>query len=505
MVRRGPIGPRRSETPVYRRIAASIRDRIEAGELVPGDQLSPIRALADELGVNRDTVAVAYERLQAEGFVESAVGRGTFVAQRRRVLPAAEPVALALAQPIDDLLAYEASKPRFAAGPDIVGLHKLIPDPALYPADAFRRALNKVLSDTGPELLLYGGAQGHPGLREVIALRLGAAGQPTQADDLVLCHGASQGIGLALRLFAEAGDVIAVEVPTYGNVLSTLVALGVRAEGIPMCGGVGEGRYEVDLDAVDRVLARPEVRAFYTIPTFHNPLGTTTSLEHRRELLAIAARHNKPIIEDSFEMDLRYEGRAVPTLAALDENGLVVQLCSFSKSLFPGVRAGALVARGRAVEALVALKHATDLSDSMPLQAALAEMMTSGSYDKHLNKLRRELKIRRDALLGALEAHMPEGTSWTTPQGGYQLWVELPEEPFEIDTRDLLADAARAGVLFQPGSQFLVDRRASRGLRLTVAQADAAAIECGIETLGRVVRARFNEDRAVTQADAVHL
>jgi len=500
-----PIRSGRSEAPVYKQIASSIRARIEAGELLPGAQLSPIRALADELGVNRDTVSLAYDQLQTEGWVESTVGRGTFVAPRRRTQPSAEPLALELAEPIDNLLAYENARPRFSGGPDIVGLHKLIPDPALYPAEAFRRALHKVLGDTGPELLLYGGAQGHPGLREVIAERLNAAGQPTPADDLVLCHGASQGIGLALRLFAEAGDVIAVEVPTYGNVLSTLVALGVRAEGVAMRKVDESGGYEPDLDAVDRVLARPEVRAFYTIPTFHNPLGTSTSLEHRRELLAIAARHGKPIIEDSFEMDLRYEGRAVPSLAALDESGLVVQLCSFSKSLFPGVRAGALVARGRAVEALVMLKHATDLSDSMPLQAALAELVKNGAYDRHLGKLRRELKLRRDVLLGALAAHMPEGTAWTTPQGGYQLWVELPEEPFEIDTRDLLADAARAGVLFQPGSQFLVDRRASRGLRLTVAQADAPAIERGIETLGRVIRARFNEDRAVTQAAAVHL
>ena len=143
-------------------------------------------------------------------------------------------------------------------------------------------------------------------------------------------------------------------------------------------------------------------------------------------------------------MDLRYEGRAVPSLAALDEAGLVVQLCSFSKSLFPGVRAGAIVARGRVVEALVTLKHATDLSDSMPLPAALAELVTSGTYDRHLVKLRRELRLRRDALLAALAREMPEGTTWTRPEGGYQLWVELP---FEVDTRDLLADAARAGVV----------------------------------------------------------
>ena len=247
------------------------------------------------------------------------------------------------------------------------------------------------------------------------------------------------------------------------------------------------------------------MKAFYTIPTFHNPLGTTTRVEHRRSLLAIAERHGKPVIEDAFEMDLRYEGRAVPSLAALDEAGLVVQLCSFSKSLFPGARAGAIVARGRTVEALVTLKHATDLSDSMPLQAALAELVSSGVYDRHLTKLRRVLRERRDAMLDALARHMPDGTTWTRPEGGYQLWVELPDEPFEIDTRDLLADAARAGVTYHPGASFLPDHGASRGLRVTVAQADVDQIGRGVEALGRVVRERFEQDPAARQAAAVQL
>ncbi|MEZ4215746.1 MAG: PLP-dependent aminotransferase family protein [Myxococcota bacterium] len=516
----------RAVPPAYRRIAASIRARIEAGELAPGDRLAPIRALADELGVHRDTVSQAYETLRAQGLVESGVGRGTFVAPSLgvRAAPTAPAASLAFAPTTEELLAFDAGRPRFPSvalggAPDaepsrrvesgtapreIVALHKLVPDPALYPAAAFRRALHEVLGETGPELLLYGGAQGHVGLREAIARRLAAAGAPdARADDVVLCHGASQGIALALRVFASAGDAVAVEVPTYANVLATLVALGVRAEPVPMQReGTGAAP---DLDALDRALARPDVRAFYTIPTFHNPLGTSTDLAHRRALVGIAARHGKPVIEDAFEMDLRYEGGPVPSLAAVDDAGLVVQLLSFSKSLFPGVRAGAIAARGRVVDALVALKHATDLSDSLPLQAALARLLESGAYDRHLAKLRRELRARRDAMLAALERHMPEGTTWTRPSGGYQLWVDLPREPHAIDARDLLADAAREGVLFAPGSEFAPGRPPSGGLRLTVAQAGPAAIERGIAALARVVRAHQGEDRAARQSAAVQL
>jgi len=464
---------------VYRQIAGHIRSEIASGALRAGGRLPPIRVLATQIGVNRDTVALAYEALAAEGLVESAVGRGTFVRARAEACPSAAPVELALATPVASLLAYENARPRFGASSDVVPLHSLIPDSAFYPVAAFRRALNRVLARDGAALLRYGAPQGHIGLREILAERLQRAGCRISADEIVLCHGASQGISLALRLFAESGDHIAVEVPTYQNLLATLIALGLRPTPVSL------GPDGPDLEQLERALARPEVKAFYTIPTFHNPMGITTAVERRHELLEVAARCGVPVIEDGFEMDLRFTGQEVPPLAALDERGLVVHLASFSKSLFPGVRVGSLTARGRALEGLLALKHSTDLSDSLPLQAAVHEFVRSGAYDRHLARIRPMLRLRTEAVLEALEREMPEGTTWTRPEGGYQVWVELP---FEVDSRDLLADAAREGVLFAPGSQFLADRGASRGLRLSLAQADESQIRRGVAILGRVAR-----------------
>jgi len=378
----------------------------------------------------------------------------------------------------------------------VVALHALVPEPALYPADAFRRALNRVLAEGGADLLQYGSPQGHAGLRQALAARLCDAGVRAERDELVLCHGASQGISLAIRLFAAPGDAVAVEDPTYANVLATLLSLGIRPVAVPM------SERGPDLEALERTLARPEVKLFYTIPTFHNPMGISTSLAHRRELLALAARCGKPLVEDAFELDL-WDGRRPPApLAALDARGLVVLLFSFSKSLFPGARVGSLLARGRAVEALLALKRASDLSDALPLQAALAEFLRSGAYDRHLAGLRRVLAGRRHALLRALEEHMPPGTRWTTPAGGYQLWVELPEA---IDTAELLADAARRGVLFAPGYQFHCDGRPSHALRLTVAMADEEAIARGVAILGALVRERLAAAPRLGNAAAVHV
>ncbi|MEE2674981.1 MAG: PLP-dependent aminotransferase family protein [Myxococcota bacterium] len=485
----------RGQQPAYRQIAAHLRSEIESGKILPGDRLPPIRSLASDIGVNRDTVALAYEELASAGLLESVVGRGTFV-RGAAVGLAGAPLEVSLARNVENLLAIENARPRFAEGSDLIPLHSLVPDPAFYPVDAFRRCLNRVLSQGGAELLEYGAPQGHAGLREVIAARFEAAGCRPGADEIVLCHGASQGISLALRLFAQPGDAVAVELPTYHNLLSTLVALGLQAVPVPL------GLDGPDLEQLERVLSRPEVKAFYTIPTFHNPMGTTTSTAARRQLLEVAGRCGTPVIEDGFEMDLRCVGRDVPPLAALDQRGLVVHLSSFSKSLFPGVRVGSITARGRVLEGLLALKHSTDLSDAMPLQAALEEFVRSGEYDRHLGRMRRMLRSRTRAMLAALESEMPDGSTWTEPEGGYQVWLELG---FDVDTRDLLADAAREGVLFAPGSQFLTDRGPSRGLRLTLAQADEDEIQRGVEILGKVIRRRQKSAPTGLGASAVNM
>jgi DNA-binding transcriptional MocR family regulator len=467
--------------PVYRQIADQIRAEIAAERLGAGEKLPPIRELARRLGVNRDTVALAYEELSREGVVEASVGRGTFV---RGAVPSIAPPQhfdARLSPLVERLLDLERGRPRFGSADGAVPLHSLIPDPRLYPAAAFRKALGRALQQGGPELLLYGGPQGLPRMREALAAHLAGHGLDVVAGDLVLCHGASQGIALAVRVFAAPGDCVALEEPTYNNVLHTVRGLGLETAAVPM------RENGVDLQALERTLARPEVKLFYTIPTFHNPMGTTTSLAHRRELLAIAQRCGKPVIEDAYEMDLRIDGSPVPALAALDRAGLVVHLSSFSKSLFPGVRVGAVTARGRLVEALLALKQATDLSDAMPLQAALAEFVESGAYRRHLTQLRRVLRARRDVMLEALEEHLPEGSRWTHPEGGYQVWVELPEG---VDTHELLPDAVSAGVLFAPGYQFNHDGRASRGLRLTFAMADEAEVRRGVAALARAIRER---------------
>jgi len=500
--------------PAYQQIARHFASEIRRGALRAGARLPAIRSLAAQLGLHRDTVALAYEQLSDQGWVEAQVGRGTFV-RAKGLLAAtiAEPGAalpgdpgssvgsvpvgdVELAPQVEELISLGNTRPRYATGEDVVALHKLIPDPRFYPIEDFRTCMNDVMTEDGPSLFSYAAPEGDPRLRRALASRFGAQGIAGSAEQLVLCHGASQGISLALRLFLSPGDQVAVEVPTYANVLSACAGLGITAAPVPMD---AEGP---DPEALDRLLAKPDVKAFYTIPSFHNPLGTSTSLARRRVLLEIARDRAVPIIEDGFEMDLRFRGSEIPSLAALDTSGIVVLLFSFSKSLFPGIRVGSISARGRALEGLVALKHATDLSDALPMQVALARFLESGAYDRHLARIRAMLRARHDAMDQALGDFMPAGTSWTRPEGGYQLWVELP---FDLDTRDLLPDAARAGVLFSPGTLFMPDARPSRAMRLTVSCAEEDEIRRGVAALGDVASHSGAALHGTGRAGGMHL
>lgn len=479
--------------PVYLQIVDHVRHSLNSGELMNGERLPPIRDLAHTLQVNRDTVALAYEQLQREGLVSAEVGRGTFVCAPPVRLKSVNPPAFA--NVVDRLLDTELARPRYAAGADCIPLHALVPDPDLYPATEFKQALNRVLKRGNNGILAYGEHQGDETLRQRIAERFAQHEFAVGAHEIVLCQGASQGISLALRLYAEPGDWVAVEEPTYHNVLAVLVALGLRAAPVPM---TPEGP---DLTALQRVLSRPEVKLFYTMPSFHNPMGITTKLPHRRQLVRLAGELGKPIIEDAFEMDLRYEGAPIMPLAGIDQHDLVVHLFSFSKSLFPGLRVGAISAKGRAVEGLRALKHATDLSCSPLLQAAVAELVENGAYGRHLRKLRKTLKQRRDVMLDALSRHVP-CAQWTKPNGGYQVWLQLEAG---TDSRELLALARQHGVLFAPGYQFNHDGRPASSLRLTTALANETQIEAGVAALGMALQ-RYRDEHVVTRsARAVHV
>jgi GntR family transcriptional regulator/MocR family aminotransferase len=498
---------RRAREPVSTQIVAYLRRAIEAGRLAPGAKLEPIRVLAKELGVNRETVATAYRELERLGLTESTVGRGTFVQSQgptpggvaSGARPAEPPFEPVFARGTEAVRATGAALVDYTAPAGAVRFERLIPDESLFPHEEFRKTLQRALAKGGAALYDYGDPRGDSNLRRALVERMARAGIEADVDDVLITAGATQGFAIATRIFCDAGDAVVVESPTYPWSFGTLAAMGVRAVPVPM------GADGMDLDRLDATLGRGGVRLVYTMPSFHNPTGVSTSLAHRRRLLEIAGRHGVPVLEDDFEKDLRVRGRGAPPLRALDRRGLVIYMGTFSKTLFPAARVGWLILPPSVGRAAALAKRSLDLTSSSLIQAGLALFLKEGRYERHLRRVVKELAQRLEAAERALARELPEGSTVSPVEGGFLLWVTLPAP---LDAGVLLTDAKRAGVVYAPGELFHLDGRGAACLRISVAHTPVAELERGIRILGEVTRAALPRGRSKARAraaEAVHV
>jgi DNA-binding transcriptional MocR family regulator len=309
-------------------------------------------------------------------------------------------------------------------------------------------------------------------------------GSSTSTENLLVTNGAQQALELIFRAFLDPEDPVLLEDPTYTGVLSIVSSLGARAIGIP---SDHEGMRP---DYLEAALERHRPRLLYIQPTFHNPTTRVMSEARRREVLALAVKHNCPVVEDDWAGDLRFEGHDLPTLHALDGGRHVLYLSTFSKKLMPGLRIGWVAAPVEVSQRLVTLKQITDCGTSPILQAALLHFLQQGHLENHLKRVLPEYRERRDIMSQSLARHFPQAAEWSSPEGGLFLWIRLPDR---IDGGELHAAARRRGVLFSRGSLFRVDRTASSAMRLTYAAVPPDRIDEGIGILGELIHQRWTE------------
>ena len=467
-----PPVDRNNRRPLVDQVVAHYRQAIEGGQLRPGEHLPPIRTIADRVGLTRTTVQDAYRQLQDLGLVSATVGRGTVVQGDARDRDVLSPGARAVYRHLVHLPHSRES------GEELVcNFAELQPDEALFPVEEFTASLQRVLESRGPELLGYGQPTGDLQLRRLLAVMNSGApsGDP---DEVLVTNGAQQGIDLVLRTFARPGDGIAVAVPTYHHLFGLLEAHDLHL--VPLRSSA-EG---LDLEDVQRVLARDDVRLLYLMPTFHNPTGRTMDIGARQELMRVVRASRVPVLEDEFELDLRFTGESLPSLRTMDTRGLTVTIRTFSKGLFPGVRIGWIHAGVEVLGPMAALKRYMDLETSPLLQAALVDFLRSGAVDRYLHELRSMMRRRHAVAQEALSQHMPSGFSWTKPDGGLALWVE---GPVGFDGEVLARVAADRGVLVSPGRLFHPVDVVDPGLRLSLSRADESQIREGIRILGQCV------------------
>ncbi len=474
-----------SPQPLYVQISRHIRDAVLSDNLRPGVRLPAVRVLAGTLGVNRATVESAYAELMAQGLVTSRQGSGFYV------LPHApgEPVA---ARRTGDWPAwqsrlryggYEAMSaylPEASRQTDWIALDGGACDPRLFPMDEFRRMLGQVMRRDGAAAVEYGEIAGYRPLRATLAQVLSSQGVQTGADNILITAGSQQALSLVAALLLAPGQGVVVERPTYAGALDVFRARGLIVHTV----GVDEDG--MDMDELEEILARHRPGLIYTIPNFHNPTGACLSGQRRRRLISLAGRHDVPILEDDYVGDIRYEGRVQPTLKSLDPDGRVIYVGTFSKMLIPGLRVGFVVADGPVYDHLLRSKRCHDLATCNLIQRALREYVSVGRYAAHLQRSCTVYRRRRDAMLAALERHMPAGSSWVRPKGGLFVWARLPEG---MKASEVLPRACDEGMVFAPGGNFHLDPAEGEGcMRLNFASNSEEVIEEGIRRLGRAMR-----------------
>jgi len=370
-----------------------------------------------------------------------------------------------------------ASKISFYAG---------FPDPASLPKADIIEATRVALERDGEWALQYGATQGYSGLIDELLKKL-ARDQGIQAgsENVLITNGASQAISLFVDLLVDPGDIVLSEVPTWSGAVANFRAAGADVREIPV------DEHGTDVDALERTLN--EVRAsgkqaklLYVIPNFQNPTGVTTTLERRQRIVDLAREHGVPIVEDDAYYDLRYSGEQLPTLYTLGSDIPIVYMGTFSKIMAAGMRLGWAVGPAQIIARMAGLKHEGGTSPFAGQVAA--EFCSSGTLVEHIHELRSLYLSRRDAMLAALESHMPAGTRWTTPEGGFFIWVDLPEGV----TASALQPLANAqNVEFLPGSVCYFHGAGDSSVRLSYSFADEAQIAEGIRILGELVTAEL--------------
>lgn len=472
---------------LYEAFAEEIAQSIRAGVMKRGDRLPSVRQASASRGVSPSTVFEAYYLLEARGLIRARERSGYYVtAGAKAHLP--EPVigarpdgdstAVDVSELVFDIL--ESTKMR-----DVVPFGSAFPSPLLFPLPRLARSMASSVQAMDPWSTVDDLTPGNASLRRQIALRYLADGMSVHTDEIVITNGALEALNLCLHAVARPGDAVIIESPAFYGALQALEGFGVKAIQVAT-----HPRDGIDLAELAAALERHAPKACWLMTNFQNPMGSLMSDEKKQAVVELLAAHDVPLIEDDVYGELYFGSKRPLPAKAYDRKGLVMHCSSFSKSLAPGYRVGWAVP-GRFTRDVARLKLTRTLSASAPAQAALADYLAKGGYDKHLRQLRHALSTQQEAMLQAIERHFPPGTRATRPDGGYFIWVELPGR---ADTIAIHRQALSLGISVAPGPMFSAQRSFANCLRLNYGHAWDTRAEAAMATLGRLVAATSAQD-----------
>lgn len=368
--------------------------------------------------------------------------------------------------------------------PEIISFAGGLPAPELFPVDDILRAAERVLHETGAAALQYSPSEGLAALREILAAESRKRGIDCGAEDILIMTGSQQPLDLTGKIFLDAGDCVLTESPTYMAAIQAFQTYGVRFAAVPTD---DEGLIPEELPTL---IERERPKFLYTIPNFQNPTGVTLTAERRKTLYSIAARYGLIVLEDDPYGALRYAGKTIAPIKALDTEGIVIYQSTVSKTIAPGLRVGWVVATEEIRGKLTIAKQAADLHTSSLDQRIVHRYLADSDSEAHIERIRRSYGERYRIMDATLRETMPPGFTWTHPEGGMFLWVTCPEG---VNTNELMRDALARKVLFVPGQDFFSDASGLRYMRLNFSNASPEMIREGIGRLAEVCAAAVQQ------------
>lgn len=383
-----------------------------------------------------------------------------------------------------------------ASRPEIVSFAGGMPAVDALDHGAIEQVAARVVRDHGAVALQYGGGQGRVQLRERLVQVMAAEGVPAHADELIVTVGGQQALELVAKCFLDRGDVVVAEGPTYVGGIGAMASHEADIRHVPM----DADGMQVDLvpELLDRLAAEGRAAKYvYTVPNHQNPAGVSLSLERRHQLVALAQERDLLIVEDNPYGLLDFEGRTLPSLKELCPER-VLYVSTMSKTFAPGARIGWITAPAPVREKLVLLREAADLCPSNLTQMVVEQWLADVDWEQQVKRFREVYRERAEAMLGALASDAPPGVSWTTPTGGFYVWMSLPAP---LDSSDLLAKALAHRVAYVPGSGFFADGTGQAHLRLCYSFPTPARIREGVERLCALLADEVALSAAVLGAD----
>lgn len=464
--------------PLYESVAARISYLIDEGTFRPGDRIPSIRNLSQQFNVSINTIKQSYAFLEDRRRIEARPQSGYFVCARLPEIPVDPKFADFVICPTEvsiDQLSQRIL--RDGMNPDLLQLGVSLPDPESLPIEKLSRMMSSELRRHALQSVEYAIPPGNLRLRTQVAKRMLKAGCTLRPDEIVVTTGCMEAVFLALQALCQPGDTVAVESPTFFNFLQVIETLGLKALEIPTSPTEG-----ISLEALGYALEHNTVSACLVVTNFSNPLGCLMPDARKKELVALLAKHDVPLIEDDIQGDLSHCDDRPGVARSYDRDGNVLLCSSFSKTVAPGYRVG-WIAPGRYQEKIEALKMAVTVASASPTQMAVAEFLANGGYERHLRKIRRSYAGKVAQMSDAIGRYFPNGTKVTRPKGSFSLWVEMPEP---VDSLQLYGKAVQEGITIAPGPIFSASGKYGNCLRLNAAFW-SPRIEHAVATLGALV------------------